>query len=512
VQDPDGSDATSIWRRNAAAPTNAATSTATGLLPARCEVVVVGAGIAGLMTALELARRGREVTVLERSSPAAGTTGSSTAKVTALHGASVATVRRHHGAEGAAAYVAANTAGLEHLRSIVAELPADVGWLGTWSSTFTCDSGRVEELRSEFDAATDAGLAVRWVERPEEPAGAVSAIVLDDQGAVDPLRLATALVDALAALGVAVVRGCAVLGIEHEHGAQVHTDRGRVRADHVIVTTLLPVVDPLGLFARVTPTMSYAMAARLTSAAPQGLHLSIDQPSRSLRPVAGEPDLVILGGGGHRVGEGGDTRAHQRELRQWAQSTLPVDRIEAQWSAHDLVPSDGVPFIGRTGDGDDLLVATGFRKWGFSHSGAASLLLADLLDGTEREWAGLFDPRRPITTSLGSVGETVKGNLAVARHLVCDKLSTLSPPSIDDLHPGGGGIVDLDGTKVAAHRNLDGVLTVRSATCTHLGCQVVWNPAAMTWDCPCHGSRFDADGEVLAGPTTTGLAAMDCDQ
>jgi glycine/D-amino acid oxidase-like deaminating enzyme/nitrite reductase/ring-hydroxylating ferredoxin subunit len=506
VREPERPASDSFWRRTSATPPGEPGA----WLPERSDVVVVGAGIAGLLTALELARRGRQVTVIERSVPAAGTTGSSTAKVTSLHGASISTVRTHHGADGAAAYVRANTAGVQQVRTVVGSLGTDVGWLPTWSSTYTTEPERAAELAAEFDAATEAGLPVRWLEAAAMPVRAEHAIALDDQAAVDPVRLAAALVEALRVVGTTVVHGCAVLGVERSGRTEVHTTAGRIQADHVIVTTLLPVVDPLALFARMTPAMSYAMAARLAGPVPEGLHLSIDEPSRSLRPVAGDPDLVILGGGGHRVGEG-NTLAHQRELAAWARSTFSVERIEAEWSAHDLVPSDGVPFIGRAGDGLDLLVATGFRKWGFSHAGTASLLLADLLDGVEPDWAGPFDPRRPVTTSLGSVSEVVKGNLSVARHLVGDKAGTLSPPSVDDLPPDSGGIAELDGTKVAAHRDAAGSLTVRSATCTHLGCPVAWNAAATTWDCPCHGSRFAVDGSVLAGPATTPLEPIDGD-
>jgi glycine/D-amino acid oxidase-like deaminating enzyme len=281
-------------------------------------------------------------------------------------------------------------------------------------------------------------------------------LVLDEQAAVDPVRLAGALVTALRDSGQLVLGDHHVLGVERGSSTTVvHTERGTVRADHVIVTTLAPAIDPLALFARVTPTMSYA---------PIGLHLSIDEPARSVRPVGGDPTLVVLGGGGHRVGEGGDTRAYHRELRDWAEATFPVRSIEAQWSAHDLVPADAVPFIGPTDDAAQLLVATGFRKWGFSNAGAASLLLADLLDGVDNDWAELFDPRRRIASSAGSVGETLKGNLTVGRHFVVDHLRRTGP------------------------------------TCTHLGCALVRNEAGDTWDCPCHGSRFTPDGDVLAGP------------
>jgi glycine/D-amino acid oxidase-like deaminating enzyme len=456
----------SHWHRAAdgGSPTSPSPAALPEPLPERSEVVVVGAGIAGLLVAHELTRRGRTVTVLDRSTPASGTTRSSTAKVTALHGASITTVRRHHGSDGAASYAQANLAGVQQVRTVVDALGDDVGWVPGPATTYTTDPARAEHLETEAAAATAAGLRVRLVDGLDLPVAVIRGLVLDDQAAVDPVRLAAALVAALRNSGQLVLSDHTVLGVERgPQRATVHTDRGTVLADHVIVTTLAPAIDPLALFARVTPTMSYALAARLDEPAPNGLHLSIDEPSRSIRPVGGDPTVVVLGGGGHRVGEGGDTRAHQQGLRDWAESTFPVRSIGAQWSAHDLVPADAVPFIGATDDAAQLLVATGFRKWGFSSSGAASLLLADLLDGRDNDWAELFDPRRCMP-SLASVGETVKGNLTVGRHFVGDHLRRTGP------------------------------------ACTHLGCALVRNDSAETWDCPCHGSRFASDGDVLAGP------------
>lgn len=477
---------------------------ATADLPEAAEVVVVGAGIAGLMIAEELRRRGRDVVVLEMRRAGHGTTGASTAKVTALHGASLQQVARHHGEEGARHYVEANVLGVAKVAEVVRRLDADVGWLPSWSATYTTDPAQLDRLDAEWELARRVGLPLERVDTLELPVEVAGAVTLADQGAVDPARFAAALGDTLLDGGTPLISGCTVLGVEAGSAPVLHTDRGELRAQHVVIATLLPVVDPLGLFARVVPTMSYSLVARLDGPAPEGLHLSVDTPTRSIRPVAGDEHLVVVGGGGHRVGEG-DPLSAREELRSWVVEHLSVHEVLAEWSAHDLVPSDDVPFIGPTGQDDTLLVASGFRKWGFSHAGAASVLVADLLDGDRVEWATTFDPRRPIVTSLGSVGEVVKGNVTVGRHLVGDKARTLHPPSVEALGPGEGGIVDAEGTKVAAYRDEQRALSMCSATCTHLGCQVVWNPAARSWDCPCHGSRFGVHGEVLAGPASRPL-------
>lgn len=471
--------------------------------------MVVGAGITGLMIASELQFRGRGVVVLEAGTPAHGTTGSSTAKVSALHGAAISEVVRHHGLDGADSYVRANRAGLDQVRRTVQRLDVGCGWSETWASTYTTQQGAVTDIEEECRVAAEAGLAVRMFDGLDPRLGAVAAVRLDDQASVDPARLCTGLAGHLRAGGAPVLDGVRVLATEPGEPMTVHTDLGTLSADAVVMATLLPAVDPTLVFSRVEPTMSYALAATLRGPVPDGMHISVDQPSRSSRPMVPGSRTGVFGGGSHRVGEGGDTTAYRDELRSWVHERFDVDHIDAEWSAHDLVPADSVPFIGRADsrtDGGGLFIASGFKKWGFTHAGAASLLVADALDGHAPDWGALFNPhRRPVTRA--ALGDLVRDNLSVGHHLIGDRIATIAPPPAEVLAPGQGGIVEVDGIKVAAFRRPDGTLVTRSATCPHLGCQVVWNPAEVTWDCPCHGSRFESDGTVVAGPANRPLEA-----
>jgi glycine/D-amino acid oxidase-like deaminating enzyme/nitrite reductase/ring-hydroxylating ferredoxin subunit len=497
---------TSHWeadRRGPAAPADP---------PARCDVAVVGAGITGLLVAHELVARGRRVVVFDGRRAGAGTTSSSTAKVTVLHGRAYSRVERHHGAEGARRYAEGNLAGFELIRTLVDGLDEPVGWHRAPAVTYTTTPDRADLIAEESRAAAAAGLPVTHLGvGPAQdlglPFGVAAAVRLEDQAAVDPVRLVDALTAQLRRHDATVCEDCWVRDVEVASPCVVHTDRGQVAADAVVMATLLPSVDPTALFARVTPSMSYGLAATLAAPVPDSLFLGIDEPTRSIRPVGEGSDLALFGGNGHRVGEGGDTRAVLAELEQWARRHFEVVSVGQRWSAHDLSPVDAVPFIGRVA-GDPpggLFVATGFNKWGFTHAGAAALVVAGILDGTPPEWAPVFEPRR-LPKDPSSIGSTLQGSMAFGRHLIGDRLASLHPPSADELTPGQGGIVSDDGTKVAAYRHLDGTLSTRSATCTHLGCQVSWNPSEESWDCACHGSRFAVDGSVLAGPATKALA------
>jgi Rieske Fe-S protein len=279
-----------------------------------------------------------------------------------------------------------------------------------------------------------------------------------------------------------------------------------VRAAHVVLATHLPFLDRGGFFATCHPVRSYAMAVRLgdggDAVVPQGMYLGVDDPSRSVRSAL-DDRVVILGGESHKVGQDDDTRERYAALEAWARATYDVASIEARWSAQDYQPVDGLPFVGRQLPKSEVYVATGFRKWGMTNGTAAGTMIADALTGRENPWLPAFDASRQRSTL--SSRDLYKENANVAVQFVGDRLSTMRPPQADSLAPGEGGIVTSAGDKVAAFRDEGGVLHCVSPVCTHLGCLVSFNTAERTWDCPCHGSRFTVDGEVLQGPATEDL-------
>jgi nitrite reductase/ring-hydroxylating ferredoxin subunit len=285
----------------------------------------------------------------------------------------------------------------------------------------------------------------------------------------------------------------------------VHVAGGRVRAREVVVATQLPIVDPGLFFARTTPVRSYALSATLRGPEPEGLYLGIDTPTRSVRPVARGSATGIFGGEGHRVGEGGDTRRFLRSLEDWVQAEFDVESVHRRWSAQDHTTPDDVPFIGRMPNAHDgMFVATGFKKWGFTTAAVAGRIIADLVAERPNLWFATFDSER-IPHDPQAVGEVARGNASAASHFIGDRIRTAHADPVADLAPGDGAIVRRDGTNVAAYRDESGAVHVRSGRCTHLGCLVAWNPAERSWDCPCHGSRFDVDGSVITGPAVRPL-------
>jgi nitrite reductase/ring-hydroxylating ferredoxin subunit len=338
------------------------------------------------------------------------------------------------------------------------------------------------------------------------PFAVEGAVRFDDQAEFHVRRYLVALVEALAAGGCRIFeRSRAVEVDSHEQPVVVKTAGGRVIADQAVVATHYPFLDRSLAFARVHPERSYAILCRIAGTPPEAMLISAGSPTRSVRAVRVEgEELLLVGGEGHRTGTGGDTGERYRRLEAFAREHWDVRSVDYRWSAQDNRTVDGVPYVGRLSPREQrVFMATGFAKWGMTGGTAAALLLRDLLLGRENDWAPLFDPNR--LRLRAAAPRLLKENVEAGLRFAGDRLTKPGRRPIEDLRPGEGDIVRMGGEKVAGYRDDDGTLHAVSTTCTHLGCQVNFNAAERSWDCPCHGSRFAPDGRVLHGPAVHGL-------
>jgi len=470
------------------------------------DVAVVGAGITGLTTAALLARDGLRVAVVEAGRLASGVTGYTTAKVTALHGLIYDDLASAFGGEGALQYADANLAGMAQVAELVDRYGIDCDLEPRPAFTYTTDPEMVDKVRAEVDAARRMGMQASFTTDTDLPYPVAGAVRLDDQAQFHPRKYCIGLAVGAAGDGVSIFERTRATSIdEDDDGCRVATASGVVTAAHVVVATHLPFHDTGGFFARTHPVRSYAVSARLDGLVPQGMYLSVDSPSRSVRPARmdGE-EVVILGGESHKVGQDPDTRERYEALEDWARRSFPVRLIDYRWSAQDYVPVDHVPFVGPVSPASNrVFVATGFKKWGMTNGTAAGIMLADRIAGRENRWASLFDTNR--VNPRQSVKELIKENANVAKRFVKDRLTTEKSRAVGDLAPGEAEVLVVSGERVAAYRDESGAVHAVSPVCTHMGCTVTWNTAETTWDCPCHGSRFTVDGEVIQGPAVDDL-------
>jgi nitrite reductase/ring-hydroxylating ferredoxin subunit len=290
----------------------------------------------------------------------------------------------------------------------------------------------------------------------------------------------------------------------------VRTERGDVRAQQVVLATHYPILDRSLFFARVHVTREYVVAARLEGPAPQGMFYAAESPSRSLRttPLPDGGELLLVGGEGHATGRGA-TGDRFGTLERWMREHFRVGAETWRWSAQDPTAHDKLPFAGRMpmGGRGRMWVVTGLRKWGFANGTSAAHVVAEGVRGRPHDLAGLVDPRRlrPKAAAFSFARE----NASVGTRFVAGRLTSLRPKTADELAPGEGAICRVEGHKAAAYRDAQGVLHAVSPICTHMGCEVRFNADERSWDCPCHASRFDVDGEVLEGPATRPLAPLE---
>lgn len=482
----------------------------------RADVCVVGGGITGITTALLLQESGASVVVVEGDTVASGTTGSTTAKLTSLHALVYARLLDEQGEEKARQYADANQAAILTVAGLVDRLGIDCQLERRPAVTFTNDPERVEEIASEVEAAQRLGLPASFVTELEAPFSAAGAVRFDDQAQLHPRRYVLGLAAAFVAAGGRLLEQRRALDVDEDDGGVVVRVEGgtTVRADRVVLATLLPFLDVGGFFAKAHPYRSYAMAVRVGAAGPlpQGMYYGVDSPSRSSRTVRLDDgsEGLVLGGNGHKTGAQPDTEGQYADLEAWARASFDVTTVEARWSAQDYEPVDSVPYVGRSPRRDRVFVATGFKKWGMTNGTAAAMILAADLTGQPSPWAEVFDATR--VDAGPSLKTFVQENLDVGKRFVTDHVRRMRAPDADVLAPGEGGLVEVDGDHVAAYRHPDGALTAVSAVCTHLGCTVQWNPAERSWDCPCHGSRFSCEGKVLAGPAVEPLTPVEIHQ
>ncbi len=498
---------TSLWRADRAgrrAPTPLAAA------PRNPDVVVVGAGITGLSTAVLLARAGRQVVVLEARSVGAGATGNTTGKVSLLQHTLLSTILPRQGRGRTRDYVTANREGQDWLLRQCRDYALPVQREAAYS--YAQSVRGLPAARAEYHAGRIGGLDVEWVDTVAEgpvPFPFRGGVRLADQAQIDPMPLLDGMVAEIERRGGHVVeqtrvrkvadRGArcrlAVRGPDGQHGA-IDTER-------LVLATGIPILDRGGYFARVVPHRSYCLAFRVPEPIPRPMFISTDSPTRSLRYAPGDDgDVLIVGGAGHPVGRQNRPSRAVRELADWTTTHFPGAVQTRFWSAQDYTPADGLPYVGPLVPGSDrILVATGFNKWGMSNGAAAALALVGRILGAEPSWAAALRSWSPH--ELAGVPSALRANLEVGVHLA---RGWIAPAVRRGTAPGEGeGVVSGPPWRLTARSQVDGVEHRVSPVCPHLGGIVAWNDVDCAWECPLHGSRFAPDGTLLEGPATRGL-------
>ncbi|MBS4176746.1 FAD-dependent oxidoreductase [Lederbergia citrea] len=475
------------------------------------EVAIIGGGITGISTAFNLVKEGFKVAVFEASSVLNGTTGHTTAKITAQHGLIYDELISHFGEESAKQYFEANENARRFIEECINLHGIECGYGKEDAYVYASSKDHVKDLKKEADAYERLGIDGGFTEEIPLSINAVGAVVMKNQAQFHPLQYLSKLIDFIKENGGVIYEQSVATQMENGNPAVVHFRNGvKVKAKYVVSASHFPFHDGRGYFARLFPKRSYVLAVKTDKPFPGGMYINAEKPTRSIRSVTiNGNEALLISGDGHKTGQGEPEIKHYEALEKFAVENFGAKEIIYRWSAQDLVTPDKVPYIGRISEGNDnVFVATGYKKWGMSTSILASLLITDLIIGKDNRYTDLFSPSRFVTDP--SIKKVVKENINVAANLISGKFDR-PDKELKDIKEGEGAVVTIKGGRAGAFKTEAGQLFVVDTTCTHMGCEINWNSGDRTWDCPCHGSRFSYEGEVIEGPAQRPLKRIDPD-
>lgn len=468
------------------------------------DVIVVGAGMAGLLTAYYLRERGKKVLVLEAKTICSGQTERTTAKITSQHDLKYTKLVETVGMEKARMYAQANESAIWEYEKLIQKKEIPCQFKKACAYLYTTEDAKV--LQKEAEVALSLGIDAFFTTETELPFAVTGAVCFRNQAQFSPLEFIQYIASELNILEytkVIAIEGNKVIAESKCHQENVEEgdayenqiwEKRIFTAEKIVIATHYPTFNYPGFyFLRQHQERSYVLALSGCEKIEE-MYLGIDKDGLSFRQAGA---YLLLGGGAHRTGENKDGQSYEF-LRQMAKQYFPNGKEEMHWSAQDCMPHDGIPFIGRYSiTNPNLYVATGFQKWGMTTSMVTAMILRDELCGIENSWSKLFTPQRMnwkagFDDLLTDIGVSVKGLAKGAFHIPMER--------VEDLPYGHGGIIRIDGRRCACYKEESGALHTISARCPHLGCELTWNPDEKSWDCPCHGSRFDIDGNLLDNP------------
>jgi len=501
----DSQQSTSIWMATAETP-----SEPTLQEDVRTDVCIVGAGIAGLTTGYLLALEGKAVVVLDDGAIGGGMTGRTTAHLTDAFDDRYVEMEKLHGADGSRLIAESHAAAIDKIENIVSQERIDCGFERLDGFLFFQPGDSTQMLDDELAAAHRAGVQVDRVDKaPIDTFDTGPALRFRNQGQFHPLYYMSALARAVERLGGQIFTHTHATEIEGGSSAKVKVESGAVvSCDSIVVATNTPVNDLVAIHTKQAPYNTYVIGARVPARSiTRALYWDTSDPYHYVRIQSDNNDptseFLIVGGEDHKTGQANDGERRYANLERWTRERFPqMGNVEFRWSGEVMEPVDGVAFIGRNPlDADNVFIATGDSGQGMTHGTIAGILLTDLLQGRENPWESLYNPAR---ITMRAFPEFAKENLNVAGQYA-DLVTPGEVSSVDQIPAGEGAVMRQGLTKVAVYRNVSGELHIRSAICKHLGCVVAWNSTEKTWDCPCHGSRYNALGHVYQGPANSDL-------
>lgn len=455
----------------------------------KTDVLVIGAGIAGILTAYMLKQKGREVVVIDTAEIASGNTKNTTAKITSQHDLIYSKLITEFGEERARQYAKANELAIKKYKEIIEDRRIECDF--EEKPAYVYSLNEVEVLKEEVEAAKKLGIDAEFVQKANLLFKIKGALKFNNQAQFNPLKFLKDISNELV-----IYENTRALEIKEN---LVVTSGGNITANNIVVATHYPIMNAPGYyFMKMHQERSYVLALENTNKI-DGMYIDLNKEGYSFRTYN---NLLLLGGISHRTGENEEGGSYD-ELRKVAKRLYPKAKEKYHWSAQDCMTIDGIPYIGRySSEIPSIYVATGFNKWGMTSSMVSAMIISDMILEKENDFSEIFSPRRfDLSLSINNIANDL---IETAKNFIAQKVYIPSS-EIEHIKNGHGGIIEYNGEKVGVYKNKEGKEFFVSTKCTHLGCQLSWNADELTWDCPCHGSRFDYKGRLIGSPATKDL-------
>lgn len=473
-----------------------------------CDVLIAGGGITGITTGLLLHEAGMQCVIAEAHEIGFGTTGGTTCHINTLLDTPYTTIENNFGADGARLVAGGAIQARNMIDSLVAKYVIDCDFEYKDGYLYAQTAEEQEELQKIYEAAQKAGVEVEYVNSIPVSMQFTKALCFAKQAQMHPLKYLNAIALAFVTQGGVITEHVRV--VKHEKSGDrymVHTTGGIIKAKHVIYATHIPQGINISHF-RCAPYRSYVLGVQLSDGNyPDAMAYDMKDPYHYFRThVVDGTTYLISGGADHKTGHGDPEDAFD-ELEAFTREHFKVQSVDYKWSSQYFEPADGLPYIGRLTAGEDVFIATGYGGNGIIYGSLSGIILRDLILGNNNQLAELLSPGR--VKPVASFTNIVKENADVVYHFFSDRFSVESLPVLNEITPGTGKVVIHENEKVAVYRADNGKIHVMSPVCTHAGCFVAWNDEEKSWDCPCHGGRYDALGKVITGPAREDLKKIE---
>ena len=469
------------------------------------EVCIIGAGLFGLTTAYYLTKQGKKVVVIEKDDIGEKVSGNTTGKITSQHGLFYSHLIDDYGINYAQKYLEVNEKAIQNIKEIIDTEQIECDFEEQSAYVFTTNQDEVIEIEKEVDAVNKLGKKAKLISNVDKPFKMKAGIEFENQAQFHPRKYMIGLANVILKDNQIYNYTTATDVQKYGEKFMITTDRGNVLADSVVLATHYTIVNFPGFyFIKMYQSTSYIIAIETNSKIPEGMYITAEEPVYSFRSAKyNDKNIVLIGGGEHKTGEAIADNSHYTELEKKAKELYPDCKVLFRWNTRDCISLDKIPYIGEFSNlYNNVYVGTGFKKWGMTFSNIVGKIVSDKILGKQNEYEDLFTPTRlkPIKNRW-----EVKNMLKETVDSIALNKFKIDPSSVSEIENDNASIMKIDGENIGIYKDKNGKLYAVSPVCTHLGCLLTWNNIDKTWDCPCHGSRFDYTGRNIYEPAIKDL-------